>query len=133
MTKKSSLRKKRRGPRRRAIFKRDKYKCRYCGNVAEVVDHVIPYAYSQDSSLSNLVASCRVCNSLASDFMFGTLKEKREYILKERERRKARGRHLRRGRGVLVAICHCGRRFAPGVKGATNLHCGKCAGRLRSL
>lgn len=49
------------------ILRRDGHKCRYCGVVADesplVVDHVTPTALGGTDDPSNLVASCRDCNS----------------------------------------------------------------------
>ncbi len=42
---------------------RDKNTCQLCGAPGEAVDHIIPYAVSQDSSPSNLRLLCRSCNN----------------------------------------------------------------------
>jgi len=47
---------------KRSILERDDYTCQLCGNKAEVVDHIIPWAISRDSSKDNLRALCRKCN-----------------------------------------------------------------------
>lgn len=48
------------------IFKRDGFKCIYCGAAAPdavlVVDHVTPYSESADDSLENLATACLGCN-----------------------------------------------------------------------
>jgi 5-methylcytosine-specific restriction endonuclease McrA len=37
--------------------------CSYCGNPAEVIDHIQPIALDGDSDSNNLTAACRACNS----------------------------------------------------------------------
>lgn len=53
------------------VFKRDSFKCQYCGrNAPEVVlevDHINPVANGGDNSLLNLLTSCVECNSGKSD------------------------------------------------------------------
>jgi len=46
------------------VFKRDLYKCRYCGNASTplTVDHVITWEEGGPSIEENLVSSCRKCN-----------------------------------------------------------------------
>jgi len=66
---------------REAILKRDGYRCRYCGDNAETVDHVIPVAFVPIHTAANLVAACGRCNRKASDMVFLSLNEKREFIL----------------------------------------------------
>lgn len=48
------------------IFKRDGFKCQYCGRSAPDVlleiDHIIPVAEGGDNSSMNLVTSCQDCN-----------------------------------------------------------------------
>ena len=51
---------------RLAAFKRDNYRCVYCG--ADVTskpqcDHVIPISRGGENLLDNLATSCRACNS----------------------------------------------------------------------
>lgn len=49
------------------VFKRDSFKCQYCGRAApEVVlhvDHIQPIAEGGDSDLLNLITACQECNS----------------------------------------------------------------------
>lgn len=49
------------------IFKRDLFKCQYCGrtppHVILNVDHVIPVAEGGDNNKLNLVTSCKDCNT----------------------------------------------------------------------
>jgi len=44
------------------VRQRDNYTCQLCGGYGDVVDHIIPYAISHDSLLSNLRVLCRRCN-----------------------------------------------------------------------
>lgn len=57
---------------RRNLFARDKYTCQYCGkklnNNQLTYDHVIPKSrykksYSKSTTWTNIVTSCKVCNS----------------------------------------------------------------------
>ena len=49
------------------VFKRDAFKCQYCGKPApEVtleVDHIIPVSKGGNNDLINLITSCRDCNA----------------------------------------------------------------------
>ncbi len=53
------------------VFKRDSFKCQYCGSSApEVilqVDHIHPVAKGGEGDITNLVTSCDSCNSGKSD------------------------------------------------------------------
>ena len=48
------------------VFKRDSFKCQYCGRTAPdvilEVDHIVPVAEGGKNDLINLVTSCRDCN-----------------------------------------------------------------------
>ena len=48
------------------VFKRDKFKCQYCGRTAPdvilEVDHILPVAEGGGNDLFNLITSCRDCN-----------------------------------------------------------------------
>ena len=48
------------------VFKRDSFKCQYCGRSAPdvilEVDHIVPVAEGGDNTLFNLITSCRDCN-----------------------------------------------------------------------
>lgn len=49
---------------RENIFKRDGFKCQYCGTAKELtIDHLIPKAKGGKTSWSNLVTACKKCNS----------------------------------------------------------------------
>lgn len=47
---------------RRAVFARDAYRCQYCGNRAECIDHVHPRSRGGEHTWENVVACCRACN-----------------------------------------------------------------------
>lgn len=47
---------------RLVVLKRDARRCRYCGENATHVDHVVPHSRGGGDSLDNLVAACRSCN-----------------------------------------------------------------------
>lgn len=53
------------------VFKRDKFKCVYCGasapDVVLQVDHIDPVAKGGDNNILNLATSCFACNSGKSD------------------------------------------------------------------
>lgn len=56
-----------------AIFERDGYRCAYCGNVFQKndlnLDHVIPESRGGTTTWTNLVCSCKRCNTLKADRM----------------------------------------------------------------
>ncbi len=45
------------------ILARDDYTCRYCGGVADTVDHIVPRTAGGTEAPTNLAAACRKCNS----------------------------------------------------------------------
>jgi len=53
------------------VFKRDSFKCQYCGRAAPdvilQVDHIHPVARGGDDAITNLITSCVDCNSGKSD------------------------------------------------------------------
>ena len=53
------------------VFKRDGFKCQYCGrsapDVIVHVDHINPVSKGGDNDLMNLVTSCESCNGGKSD------------------------------------------------------------------
>jgi hypothetical protein len=53
--------------------------CVYCGAFASTVDHIIPYAYTQEHNPDNLVACCNDCNSIALDKVFDNFEQKAAY------------------------------------------------------
>lgn len=56
---------------RMEVFKRDSFKCQYCGQAAPDVileiDHIVPVSKGGDNSILNLVTACRDCNRGKSD------------------------------------------------------------------
>jgi len=44
------------------ILRRDGYTCVYCGNIADVIDHVVPYSKGGKTIKANGVACCNSCN-----------------------------------------------------------------------
>lgn len=48
------------------VFKRDSFKCQYCGRSAPdvilEVDHIVPVSEGGENDLINLITSCRDCN-----------------------------------------------------------------------
>ena len=48
------------------VFKRDSFKCQYCGasapDVILEVDHIVPVAEGGENDIMNLITSCRDCN-----------------------------------------------------------------------
>lgn len=49
------------------ILARDNHTCQYCGSEATTIDHIIPKAKGGSDTESNLIASCRTCNTAKSD------------------------------------------------------------------
>ncbi len=47
---------------RARVLERDGHRCRYCGERATHVDHVVPLARGGGDHEANLVASCARCN-----------------------------------------------------------------------
>lgn len=60
------------------VYERDGYICQYCGdNLDELqltVDHVIPKSLGGKFSPSNLITSCRECNSIKGDLNLETFR-----------------------------------------------------------
>ena len=55
------------------VFRRDKYKCRYCGinNVPLTVDHIITWESGGASHQDNLLTSCKKCNRKRGNLGYG--------------------------------------------------------------
>ncbi len=54
---------------RENVFKRDGFKCGYCGTTKELtLDHLIPKSKGGKSSWNNLVTACKRCNSRKGDY-----------------------------------------------------------------
>lgn len=83
---------------RQKILRRDDYLCQYCGEDAVEIDHIIPYTWCINNREDNLVASCRICNGIASNMIFNNFSEKKQYILEQRARRE------RRRKGIYVEL-----------------------------
>ena len=76
------------------VFKRDSFKCQYCGksapDVVLEVDHIIPVAKGGDNDISNLITACFDCNRGKSDRKLNdnqTLKLQKEELDKLNKRR----------------------------------------------
>lgn len=56
--------------KRYKVFRRDRYRCVYCGDkrVILTLDHLIPKSRGGSNCPTNLVAACRVCNERKADF-----------------------------------------------------------------
>ena len=56
---------------RNNVFKRDHYKCQYCGETlckeVETLDHVIPRCRGGRHEWTNVVACCKFCNAKKAD------------------------------------------------------------------
>lgn len=58
---------------RAALMHRDRFRCAYCGDKAETVDHVIPRSRGGEHSWENCVACCAPCNHRKADKLLGEL------------------------------------------------------------
>lgn len=47
---------------RKAIFQRDEFKCYYCNQTADTIDHILPTSQGGITSFMNCVACCSNCN-----------------------------------------------------------------------
>lgn len=54
--------------------------CAYCGAYADSIDHVMPWSYIPDNSVHNLVPACMDCNVRASNLVFPSFDDKRDYL-----------------------------------------------------
>ena len=51
------------------VFKRDGFRCQYCGTEKELtLDHLIPKAKGGKTSWNNLVTACKTCNSKKGNY-----------------------------------------------------------------
>ncbi|MDR3673932.1 MAG: HNH endonuclease signature motif containing protein [Acidobacteriota bacterium] len=76
------------------IFKRDKFKCYYCGLdglrdfeswLILTIDHVHPHSKGGQRSMDNLVTACQPCNLLKGKRVYKSHQEARDYVLAQRE------------------------------------------------
>jgi hypothetical protein len=51
------------------VFKRDGFKCQYCGTEKELtLDHLVPKAKGGKTSWNNLVTACKTCNTKKGNY-----------------------------------------------------------------
>jgi len=99
---------------KREVYRRDNYKCVYCGcdmlSSLELfhfrtMDHITPQSKGGTNDPSNLCCCCHTCNSIKSDFEATSVEEVQEYLaskineireLYEEERRRFRKPWYRR-------------------------------------
>jgi 5-methylcytosine-specific restriction endonuclease McrA len=64
-----------------AVFKRDGYRCRYCGaeGVPLTVDHLVLWEDGGPSVEENLVSACRPCNKTRGNMSYGDWLHSRYY------------------------------------------------------
>ncbi|GAA1668891.1 HNH endonuclease [Fodinicola feengrottensis] len=48
---------------RRAVLQRDRFRCAYCGEKANTIDHVVPRSRGGQDGFENCVAACGSCNT----------------------------------------------------------------------
>jgi 5-methylcytosine-specific restriction endonuclease McrA len=58
---------------RRAVMRRDNYRCAYCSSRAETIDHVIPRSRGGQHVWENVVASCKTHNTRKSNHLLSEL------------------------------------------------------------
>lgn len=110
---------------RAAVLARDGHLCRYCGDYATDVDHVLPVTAGGRNREDNLVASCRFCNAVAFNHVFDSFDERLAYV--QRRIGLPWIKALKQSRLKLCHCADCGELFQPRVDGATALLCGPCA------
>jgi len=76
------------------VFKRDKFKCQYCGrsapDIALHVDHVMPVSEGGGNEITNLVTSCAPCNLGKSNRLLSdnsVIKQQKKQLDELQERR----------------------------------------------
>lgn len=76
------------------VFKRDHFKCQYCGLDGQkhfenwmilTVDHVHPHARGGGRHMENLVTACQPCNLLKGKRAYASFEDARKYVLEKRE------------------------------------------------
>lgn len=76
------------------VFKRDQFKCQYCGKAAPDVilhvDHINPVSKGGDNDILNLITSCEDCNLGKSDRLLSdnTVLDKQRKMLEELDERR---------------------------------------------
>ena len=76
------------------VFKRDQFKCQYCGKAAPDVvlnvDHINPVSKGGENDILNLVTSCEDCNSGKSDRLLSdnSILDKQRKMLEELDERR---------------------------------------------
>ena len=58
---------------RAALMHRDRFRCAYCGDKAETIDHVVPRSRGGGHSWENCVACCAPCNHRKADKLLSEL------------------------------------------------------------
>lgn len=58
---------------KRAVLRRDRFRCAYCGGPATTVDHVIPSSRGGRDDFRNCVAACSACNLRKGDRLLAEL------------------------------------------------------------
>lgn len=49
--------------KRRRVYERDAYRCRYCGGYERLeIDHIVPVSQGGDNNIENLATACKECN-----------------------------------------------------------------------
>lgn len=67
-----------------AVYRRDKYKCRYCGidNQPLTVDHIKTWETGGATHAKNLLTSCKKCNRKRGNLDYGSWLQHKYYIEK---------------------------------------------------
>lgn len=58
---------------RAALMHRDRFRCAYCGNKADTIDHVVPRSRGGEHTWENCVACCSTCNHRKADKLLSEL------------------------------------------------------------
>ena len=89
---------------KRAILKEQSNQCYYCKcdlvdswymthktkspkKIQIHYDHIVPWAYSRDDSIPNIVATCNLCNLYKHSKVFGTFEDLMSYLTERREKK----------------------------------------------
>ena len=88
---------------RKQGFERGEGGCRYCGEMAEEPDHVVPWACFSDNrddsevlirrDVTNPVSCCSECNRIAGSKFFDSFDDKHKFIVKTKRARQKRDAH----------------------------------------